>query len=76
MLEIGQIFEKNNYEFCLIDIVNYENKKYGLFSLESNKLSYVFYEILESENSYNLLKVNDEQLNFKLLEIFENREDE
>ncbi len=75
MLEVGQIYKKNGYTYCLIDIINYENKKYGLFSLESNKIAYIFYEIFETNNGYSLKRVNDEQLNFKLLEIIEKEED-
>ena len=75
MLEIGQMFKKNGYTYCVLDFVNFDNKKYVLFSLESEKLSYLFYEIHEDETGYNLLKVNDDNLNFKLLEIIENKED-
>ena len=73
MLEIGHILEKDGYEYCLIDFFNYTNKVYALFSVEADKISYIFYEVFESENEYSLKMVEDDNLNFKLLELFENK---
>ena len=73
MLEIGQIFNKNGVEYCLLDILILDDKKYALFSLETDKLSFSFYEIIENETDYDLKFIDDQQLNFHLLELYEEK---
>lgn len=75
MLEVGQIFNKNNATYCVLDLIDYDGKNYVLFSKESDKIAYIFYEILETIDGYNLVEVDDEKINFALLDIFERKED-
>lgn len=69
--QVGQVFNKNNNEMCLLELINYENKLYGLFSMESNKVTFIFYEIYDTGTNYKLLAITDDNLNNKLLSIFE-----
>ena len=80
-LQIGQIFERENKELCLLDFVDYENQKYALFSIEDkdanskNKLYYNFYKIEQLSGGYKLYVVDDDSLNNYLLSICEERID-
>lgn len=67
----GQILNIENNNLCLLKIINYQSKVYGLFSLETNKLVYLFYEIVDTGNGYNLFRVVDDYLNSLLLSMFE-----
>lgn len=73
MLEIGQIFEKNGYEFCVLDIIDYNMKKYVLFSIEAEKVEYAFYEINFINDRYNLKKIDDNLVECTLFNIFETK---
>lgn len=73
MLEVGQIFKRNDNELCLLKLIEYDNKHYALFSVENTKMEYLFYEVLYNTNngSFNLTLVNDDDLNNVLFEIVE-----
>lgn len=76
MLEVGQVFNKNDKVFCVLDIIDFNMKKYALFSVESDKLDYVFYEVIANEDGYNLNVVNDNKIIFELFNIIEGEKDE
>lgn len=69
--QVGQVFNKNNNEMCLIELINYDDKCYGLFSIEGTKVTFAFYEIYDTGSNYKLLAITDDNLNNKLLGIFE-----
>lgn len=72
-LEIGHIFEKNGITYCVLDILDYEGKKYILFSIEDDKLDYLFYEVEYANHEYILNLLTDELLINKLFEIVEGK---
>lgn len=69
MFQIGQIFNKNGIEMCVVDIIEYNMKKYLLMSQENECIDYVFYEMQKSELGYKLIKINDDELNYNLFNI-------
>lgn len=71
MLEIGKTFNKNGYDFCVLDLIDYYGKKYALFSKEKDNISFEFYEILENSDGYSLILVTNEELKFNLLSMVE-----
>lgn len=73
MLEIGKTFKINNHTFCLLDILDLSSKRYALFSKENNDISFEFYEIFENGEQINFKLVEDKNLKYNLLEIFERR---
>ena len=73
MLQVGHVFKRDGQTFCLIDFVDYGEKRYALFSVEAPKIIYVFYEINQNETGYNLIGIHDDDLNNKLLSIFEEK---
>jgi len=75
MLEVGKTFKKGDKIFCLVELLNYNNEKYAVFSVEDKELSFIIYKVIENENDYQLIMVNDEQLKFTLFELIE-KEDE
>ena len=66
MLKIGQIFEKDGIELCLLEIVELFDKKYVLFSAQLEKMEYYFYEVVFLEEGYKFIMVEDEEINNKL----------
>lgn len=63
--------KKNDYIYCVIDILDFNMKKYVLFSVESddeedNELDYLFYEIVKNNSNYELNLVTDENINYEL----------
>jgi len=76
-LEVGQFFKINGKEYGLLDIIDFENVQYYLFSIKSNgKLDYKFYTIDYYDNEkFELNTIKDEELKMKLLEIAESRID-
>ena len=76
MLEVGHILKKNGRTFCVLDILEFNMKKYVLFSVEDTKLEFLFYEILPSSDGYHLNLVKDDELEFKLFELVEGEKDE
>lgn len=76
MFEVGQIFNRDGYEFCVLKIFDFNGKKYILFGVEKEKIEYMFYEVLYNESGYNLRKVVDDETNFALFEFVDyNKED-
>ena len=71
MLEIGQEFNKNGSRYCLLEILEYNLKKYVLFSVESEKIEYLFYEVFQEGKNYNFSLVTDEETKFALYEQVE-----
>lgn len=76
MLEVGQIFRKNDQIYCVIDVLDFNMKKYVLFSVESdgeeeNELDYSFYEIVKNNSNFELSLVMDENINYELFKIVE-----
>lgn len=78
MLEVGQIFKRNNSELCLLKFLEFDNKHYALFSVENTKIEYLFYEIIynSGNGSFNLSMVVDDELNNILFEMIEVENDE
>ena len=70
----GQILNIENTSHCLLKIIEYNGRVYGFFAAEADKLIYLFYEIRDNGNGYELFKVIDENLNCILLSIFEEME--
>lgn len=75
MFKVGQIFNKEGKEFCLLEIINYNNCVYGFFSIEDKKLDYIFYEIKQTEMGYNLNVVVDKNLNNILFSLVESSDE-
>ena len=73
MFKIGQVFHKNGFDFCILDILEYESKQYLLCSVEKDKLEYIFYDVHYESGKYNLVQVLDQQLEFNLFELFEQK---
>ena len=76
MLEVGHEFERNGINYCVVDIVDYENKSYCLLSIEkeNEKISFAFYEYkVEMNGDFTLDSVEDEELISKLFDIFEEK---
>lgn len=74
MLEVGQIFNKDNAVFCVLDLLDYNDVHYALFSKETEKVEYLFYEIVKVDNGYTLVEVEDDELNFALFDLVEKEE--
>lgn len=75
MLQVGQIFKKNGQEYCLVDLIFYDNIQYALFLIESDKVDYKFFAIHDDGKGYTLTEINDVELNNILFEIFEEKND-
>lgn len=76
MLEVGQVFERNGYELCLIELFVYNNVQYAMFSIENmnennDKLKYKFYSVNYTEDGYELKEVVEENLLFTFYDMFE-----
>ena len=76
MLEVGQVFKRNDYELCLIELFIHNNVQYAMFSIENmkkndNKLNYKFYTVNYVADGYDLNEVVDEHLLFTLYDMFE-----
>ena len=63
-----------NAVFCVLELLNYNNSYYALFSKETDKVEYVFYEVIKVDGGYTLLEVEDDKLNFALFELIEMEE--
>ena len=76
MFEEGQIFNKDGDEYCVLDVLEYEGKTFVLFSIESGKVGFSFYQVdLEGDN-YNLVSVIDDNLNNILMNMYEEKNNE
>ena len=75
LLEIGYEFKRNNKTYCLIDILELNNKKYALFSIERayDKLNFEFCEITETETDFHFKTVTDENITNLLFEQLERK---
>ncbi len=74
MFKEGQVFKKNGINYCVIDILHLDNEMYLLLAEQLETISYVFYKVkIVNNNSYDLTVVDDELLNSKLFEMFENK---
>ena len=72
MIEVGHIFTRDNIKFCVVDILDYNSKKYGLVSVENNTgLKFDFYEITQNDDGCKLNKVYDDELILDLMELVE-----
>lgn len=74
MIEIGQEFMRDGYSLCILDIFDYNLKKYVLMSMEREKVEYKFYEIIYLNGSYQLNQVNDHRLEHTLFAVVEGRD--
>ncbi len=72
MFQVGQIFKRDGYELCVLDIVNYNNKYYIFTSVEKEKIEFLFYEVEKHNTSYALKKVSDDMLEAQLFSIVDN----
>lgn len=73
MFNIGQVFKKDGQEICILDIIQYENRQYAFMSVESEKLEYLFYEIIQVNQGYNLNLVTNEDFNNILFSLVERK---
>ena len=76
MLNIGQFFNKNGYEYCLIEKIKLGNTKYYLFSMEKDKkIGYKFYTLnsYSEEEGYDFEPVKDMEIKAQLYNILEER---
>ena len=73
MFRIGQVFNKDGYDFCILDLIDYNGKKYALLSVEKEQIEYLFYEIVHNEDGYELIHIYDNEIEFALFNIFENK---
>jgi hypothetical protein len=62
--------------YCVLDIIEFNSKNYVLFSVEGDKLEYLFYEIISNNNGYNLNLVNDDLIKYNLMNIIEGGKNE
>jgi len=69
--KVGQVFNINGNELCLLELINYGNDLYGLFSMEDKKFSYIFYQIVDTGSNYQLISVVDDDMNNMLMTIYE-----
>ena len=73
--KVGQVFKKLGKVYCVLDVINYNEKTYVLFSVETGRKFYFdIYEIQEEIDSYNLLKVKEQELFNSIMYIFEKKE--
>ena len=75
-LEVGQIFNKNGKEYCVLELLSFNNKEYVLFSVESTKLDYLFYEIISQHDDYRLNLVTDNMELYELMNKVGGNKDE
>ena len=73
MLEVGQIFIRGGIQLCVLDLIDYNSKKYALISAEDDKIEFLFYEMIHENGKYNLNLVSDDELNCILLEKVEEK---
>lgn len=76
MLEVGQIFKRDEYELCLIKLFMYNNVQYAMFSIENmkvnvDKLKYKFYTVNYVSGAYQLNEVVEDNLLFELYYMME-----
>lgn len=71
--EEGQIIERDGKTFCVLDIIEYNNDVYILMSRESEKIGYGFFKHEKVNGGHRLALVTNEDLNQKLMEIYERR---
>lgn len=74
MIEVGQIFQRKGYSLCVLDILDYNQKKYALFSVEREKVEYKFYEIMFDNAGYHLEQITDTEVENALFSIVDNKE--
>ena len=72
MLEVGHVFSKNGYTLCILNVLDYNEKKYVFVAAEKEKIEYLFYEIIFTDVGYKLVEVLDEPTMFALFELVEN----
>jgi len=74
MFEVGQVFKKNGIEYCVVDILQCDNKDYLLISNAANKIDFEFFEVRRpDDNHYELLTIHNDAINNKLFDIFYNK---
>ena len=76
MLEIGHEFERNGVQFCVVDIVDLNNKSYCFLSEErrNEKMDFHFYEYsISSTGDVNLDLVKNDDLIDNLYSVMEER---
>ena len=74
MIEVGQIFNRNGYTLCVLDIIDYNFKKYALISVEREKVEYKFYEVIYANSNFHLEQVVDTSIEHALFSIVESNE--
>ena len=75
MLSVGQIYNKNGKDFCVLDLIDYNTKKYVLMSAESDKIEFLFFTILQGDGFIRLEQVVDKELEFTLFHIIETKKE-
>ena len=73
MFKVGQVFNKNGKDYCVIDIINYMDKTFLLLSEQDDKISFFFYDVILLNNNYKLLKVKNQSLINELYSLYEER---
>lgn len=76
MFEVGQIFNKDGIEYCVLDLIEYNNNTYIFMSVEDGNIEYLFYEVKKTNNGYNLELIIDDELNNYLFSIEEVKNNE
>lgn len=72
-LEVGQVFNKFGMSFYVLDILDFNFKKYVLMAMEKEKTQYHFYEVISNGKDYKLKMVEDDLLEYNLFEVFEQK---
>ena len=74
MFEVGHVFKRNGIDYCVIDIIKYNNKEYLLLSNNVGGIDYDFYLLSKPNDSQlRLSKVTDEKLELQLMNLFYDR---
>ena len=76
MFEVGQIFNKDGIEYCVLDLIEYNNNTYIFMSVEDGNIEYLFYEVKKINDGYNLELIIDDELNNYLFSIEEVKNNE
>lgn len=59
MISEGQTYIVDGIKLCVLETIDYANKKYAFMYLEDKNVKFKFYEILDTGVGYDLKEVED-----------------
>ena len=62
MIQEGQVFNRGETKIHVLELLDFEGKKYAFMYLEDKNVMFKFYEIVDDGTGFNLTEVEDERI--------------